>query len=155
MSLKQERYAKIVPVKKRLDSSTGGAAGSYQEQTEKIIVLSDLAILAPPRVYALCLSTGGTALFTALRAGPFLCYSRVTYSMEGSKATPPGVRVLARRRRPRPRPRRPGKLCVTREGRQIATGRPRVTLRTGKAGEEITANINQASKSGPPDGLPT
>ncbi|GBP35132.1 hypothetical protein EVAR_28331_1 [Eumeta japonica] len=43
-----------------------GAAGTYQEQTEKIIVLSGLAILAPPRVYALCLGTGGTALFTAL-----------------------------------------------------------------------------------------
>ncbi|GBP91053.1 hypothetical protein EVAR_56136_1 [Eumeta japonica] len=46
------------------------AAGTYQEQTEKIVVLSDLAILAPPRVYALCLGTGGTALFTALLSGP-------------------------------------------------------------------------------------
>ncbi|GBP12214.1 hypothetical protein EVAR_6390_1 [Eumeta japonica] len=41
-------------------------AGTHQEQTEKIIVLPSLAILAPPRVYALCLGTGGTALFTAL-----------------------------------------------------------------------------------------
>ncbi|GBP22174.1 hypothetical protein EVAR_10684_1 [Eumeta japonica] len=53
-------------VKKRLDSSTRGTTGTYQEQTEKIIVLPGLAILAPPRVYALCLGTGGTALFTAL-----------------------------------------------------------------------------------------
>ncbi|GBP52713.1 hypothetical protein EVAR_43914_1 [Eumeta japonica] len=48
---------------KRLDSSTKGAAGTYQE---KIIVLPGLAILAFPRIYALCLGTGGTALFTAL-----------------------------------------------------------------------------------------
>ncbi|GBP37768.1 hypothetical protein EVAR_29970_1 [Eumeta japonica] len=53
-------------VKKRLDSSTRSATGTYQEQTEKIIVLPGLAILAPPRVYALCLGTGGTALFMAL-----------------------------------------------------------------------------------------
>ncbi|GBP48831.1 hypothetical protein EVAR_8439_1 [Eumeta japonica] len=55
-------------VKKPLDSSTRGAAGTHQKQTEKIIVLSSLAILAPHRVYALCLGTGGTAVFTALLA---------------------------------------------------------------------------------------
>ncbi|GBO98424.1 UBX domain-containing protein 1 [Eumeta japonica] len=49
-----------------LDSSTRGVAGTYVEQTEKIIVLPGLAILAPPSVYALCLGTGGRALFTAL-----------------------------------------------------------------------------------------
>ncbi|GBP77358.1 Malignant T-cell-amplified sequence 1 homolog [Eumeta japonica] len=53
-------------VKERLDSSTRGAAGTYQEQTEKITVLPGLAITAPPRAYALCLGTDGTALFTAL-----------------------------------------------------------------------------------------
>ncbi|GBP20598.1 hypothetical protein EVAR_93712_1 [Eumeta japonica] len=53
-------------VKKPLYSNTRGAAGTYQEQTEKIIILPGLAILAPPRVYALCLGTGGTALFMAL-----------------------------------------------------------------------------------------
>ncbi|GBP75291.1 hypothetical protein EVAR_47328_1 [Eumeta japonica] len=53
-------------MKKRLDSSTKGAVGTYQEQTEKLIVLPGLAILAPSRVYALCLGTGGTALFTPL-----------------------------------------------------------------------------------------
>ncbi|GBP08749.1 hypothetical protein EVAR_7331_1 [Eumeta japonica] len=50
---------------------TRGAAGTHQEQTEKIIVLPGLAILAPSRVYALRLSTGGTALFTALPAISF------------------------------------------------------------------------------------
>ncbi|GBP39058.1 hypothetical protein EVAR_89280_1 [Eumeta japonica] len=49
-----------------LESNTRGAAGTYQKQTEKIVVLPGLTILAPPRVYALCLGTGGTALFTAL-----------------------------------------------------------------------------------------
>ncbi|GBP87486.1 Scolexin B [Eumeta japonica] len=44
--------------------SAGGAAGTHQEQTEKIIVLPGLAILATLTVYALCLGTGGTALFT-------------------------------------------------------------------------------------------
>ncbi|GBP78904.1 hypothetical protein EVAR_55943_1 [Eumeta japonica] len=58
-----------------------GAAGTCQKQTEKIIVLPGLAILAPPRVYALCLGTGGTALFTALAVvtrslmGPTLVYA--------------------------------------------------------------------------------
>ncbi|GBP92004.1 hypothetical protein EVAR_41601_1 [Eumeta japonica] len=54
--------------------NTGGAAGSYQEQTEKN---SPCLIwpFQPPRVTPLCLSNCGTAL-TALRAGPFLCYSR-------------------------------------------------------------------------------
>ncbi|GBP95925.1 hypothetical protein EVAR_67413_1 [Eumeta japonica] len=45
-------------------------AALEKEQTEKIIVLPGLAILAPPRVYALCLGTVGTALFTALRRLP-------------------------------------------------------------------------------------
>ncbi|GBP56055.1 hypothetical protein EVAR_43817_1 [Eumeta japonica] len=49
-----------------LESSARGVARTRQEQTEKIIVLPGLAILAPPRVYALRLGTGGTALFTAL-----------------------------------------------------------------------------------------
>ncbi|GBP47372.1 hypothetical protein EVAR_38974_1 [Eumeta japonica] len=61
-----EHFYKLV--KKRLDSSTRSATGTYQEQTEKIIVLPGPAILAPPRVYALCLGTSGTALFTALDA---------------------------------------------------------------------------------------
>ncbi|GBP88122.1 hypothetical protein EVAR_63930_1 [Eumeta japonica] len=47
-----------------------GVAGTYQEQTEKIIAQTGLAILAPPRVYALCLGTGGTALVTALLVTP-------------------------------------------------------------------------------------
>ncbi|GBP48243.1 hypothetical protein EVAR_96832_1 [Eumeta japonica] len=55
-------------IKKRLDSNTRSAAGTYQEQTKKIIVLPGPAILAPPGVYPLCLDTGGTALFTALHA---------------------------------------------------------------------------------------
>ncbi|GBP03682.1 hypothetical protein EVAR_2427_1 [Eumeta japonica] len=55
-----------IRILKNITSDGGGAAGTYQEQTEKIIVLSGLAILAPPRVYALCLGTSGTALFTAL-----------------------------------------------------------------------------------------
>ncbi|GBP34385.1 hypothetical protein EVAR_7438_1 [Eumeta japonica] len=49
-----------------LEWSARGAAGTHQEQTEKIIDLPGLAILAPPKVYALCLGTGGTAPFTAL-----------------------------------------------------------------------------------------
>ncbi|GBP31938.1 hypothetical protein EVAR_18477_1 [Eumeta japonica] len=52
-------------VKNRLDSSTRGAAGTYKEQTEQIIVLPGLANLAP-RVDVLRLITGDTALFTAL-----------------------------------------------------------------------------------------
>ncbi|GBP57497.1 hypothetical protein EVAR_36149_1 [Eumeta japonica] len=49
-----------------LEWSTRGAAGTHQEQTEKIIVLPGLAILTPLKVCALCPGTGGTALFTAL-----------------------------------------------------------------------------------------
>ncbi|GBP58040.1 hypothetical protein EVAR_39756_1 [Eumeta japonica] len=48
------------------ESCTRGAAGNHQELIEKIIVLPGLAILAPTRVYTLCLGTGSTALFTAL-----------------------------------------------------------------------------------------
>ncbi|GBP87888.1 hypothetical protein EVAR_63827_1 [Eumeta japonica] len=43
-----------------------GAPETYEEQTEKNNSLPGLAILAPSRVYALTLGTGGTALFTAL-----------------------------------------------------------------------------------------
>ncbi|GBP90551.1 hypothetical protein EVAR_64671_1 [Eumeta japonica] len=46
-------------------------SGNSSGANQKIIVLPGLAILAPPRVYALCLGTGGTALFTALLAGHF------------------------------------------------------------------------------------
>ncbi|GBP24728.1 hypothetical protein EVAR_79575_1 [Eumeta japonica] len=63
----------VIPVIRRahvdmyvLEWSTRGAAGTHQEQTEKIIVLPGLAILAPLKVYALCPGTSGTALFTAL-----------------------------------------------------------------------------------------
>ncbi|GBP46728.1 hypothetical protein EVAR_86981_1 [Eumeta japonica] len=42
------------------------ALGAQREPNRKIIVLPGLAILAPPRVYALCLGTGGTVRFTAL-----------------------------------------------------------------------------------------
>ncbi|GBP67439.1 DNA repair protein REV1, partial [Eumeta japonica] len=57
-----------------LEWSARGAAGTRQEQTEKIIVLPGLAILAPPKVYALCMGTGGTALFTALILNYFLLH---------------------------------------------------------------------------------
>ncbi|GBP71357.1 hypothetical protein EVAR_57742_1 [Eumeta japonica] len=39
-----------------------GRSGTYQEQTEKIIDLPDLGILAPPRVYALCLGTAAALI---------------------------------------------------------------------------------------------
>ncbi|GBP63341.1 hypothetical protein EVAR_41929_1 [Eumeta japonica] len=53
-------------------------SGNSSGANQKVIVLPGLAILAPPRVYALCLGTGGTALclgtggtalFTALLIG--------------------------------------------------------------------------------------
>ncbi|GBP33799.1 hypothetical protein EVAR_25400_1 [Eumeta japonica] len=47
-------------------AATTMRCGNLSEANRKIIVLPGLAILAPPRVYALCLGTGGTALFTAL-----------------------------------------------------------------------------------------
>ncbi|GBP77860.1 hypothetical protein EVAR_64443_1 [Eumeta japonica] len=47
-------------------NSNRGAAGTYQEQTEKIIVLPGLAILTPPKAYALRLGTGNIALYAAL-----------------------------------------------------------------------------------------
>ncbi|GBP22859.1 Uridine diphosphate glucose pyrophosphatase [Eumeta japonica] len=43
-----------------------GRSWNLSRANQKIIFLSYLALLAPPEVYALCLGTGGTALFMAL-----------------------------------------------------------------------------------------
>ncbi|GBP05886.1 hypothetical protein EVAR_5166_1 [Eumeta japonica] len=55
----RNNYYQIIIFAKRRGGNSSGA-------NRKIIVLPGLAILAPPRVYALCLGTGGTALSTAL-----------------------------------------------------------------------------------------
>ncbi|GBP35779.1 hypothetical protein EVAR_20633_1 [Eumeta japonica] len=81
-------------LKKPLDSNTRGAAGTYQEQTEKIMVLPGLAILAPPRVYALCLDTGGTALFTAVTGSMLTLLFRQT--LNAATWAPPKSKSAAR-----------------------------------------------------------
>ncbi|GBP34336.1 hypothetical protein EVAR_7387_1 [Eumeta japonica] len=62
-------------------------SGNSSGANQKIIVLPGLAILAPPRVYVLCLGTGGTALFTAL----LIAYNTKLNPSEDQEPPPPAA----------------------------------------------------------------